>query len=220
MNAKTPLQAGMPPADARSIEMPRALPFMLNVLLAGALGAYLGGWLGALAGAGVLFALLGGFFLAPRIARARPLLLRAGARLWRVFRPLVGLVLLPPAASLAIAASLLILAWDRTLGRLNAPVVPVSRASLRLLGRVRALLFGLVAPENLPMTAVNALLLLVLGCVGIGIQVAFYAALAAVPVLICTLMMVAVESSREPGAGGRPGQRLNATWSISPSSAA
>lgn len=201
MNAMTPLKLDISALPARPVALPRALPFLLNVLLASALGGSLAGLAGALAGAGTLFALLGFFFLAPGIARARLVLMRAASRLWALLRPLVGLVLLPPAALVAITASLLLFAWDRTLGRLKPSGLPATPSPRRALIALRDLLLGLLAAENLPMTAVNALLLLVLGCVAIGIQVAFYAALAAVPVLICALMMLAVESSREPEDG-------------------
>ncbi|MDQ0346586.1 hypothetical protein [Ancylobacter vacuolatus] len=205
MNAMTPLKVANSPLPSRPVEMPRALPFLLNVLLASALGGSLAGLAGALAGAGTMFALLGFFFLAPRIARARLALLRAGSSLWALLRPLVGLVLLPPAALLAITASLLLFAWERTLGRLKLSGFPAPPSPRRRLIALRDLLLGLMAAENLPMTAVNALLLLVLGCIAIGIQVAFYAALAAVPVLICVLMMLAVDSSREPEDGPSEG---------------
>lgn len=202
----TDMPAHPAPASASSrVEMPRALPFLLNVALAAGLGGFLGGWAGALAGAGALFLLLAAFFLAPAIVRLRHALGRVGAAIWTLLRPLFGLLLLPPVALIALGASLLILAWERTVGRLSGPAVPAALAPLRLLGRVRDLLFGLLKPENLPMTSINVLLLLVLGCVAIGIQVAFYAALAAVPVMICTLMMVAVESSREPEDGPAKG---------------
>lgn len=152
-----------------------------------------------------MFALLGGFFLAPRIIRARRAFGRFGGHVWALLRPLVGLVLLPPVAALTLAAGLLLFAWDRTLGRIERPSLAPTRAPVTLLRRMRDLLAGLFSAENLPMTAVNALLLLLLGCIAIGIKVAFYAALAAVPVLICTLMMVAVESSREPQDGPAQG---------------
>lgn len=197
--------AGASRADKPAVDMPRALPFLLNLLLATALGAYLGGWPAALAGAGAMFALLGAFFLAPRIIRARRALGRVGGHVWILLRPLVGLALLPPVAALALVASLLLFAWDRTLGLLERPSLAPVRAPVALLAHLRRLLTGLFSAGNLPMTAVNALLLLLLGCIAIGIQVAFYAALAAVPVLICTLMMVAVESSREPQDGPAQG---------------
>lgn len=192
-------------APLRPAPMPRAVPFLLNMALAAALGGFLGGAAGALAGAGVLLALLAAFVLGPALARrVAPLsarLARAAAPLGAVLRPLLGLVLLPPAALVTIGACLLLLAWQRTLGRLNPPQLSVIAALQRRIDALRKLLGGLLAADNLPMTAVNALLLLVLGCVLGGIQVAFYVALAAVPVLICALMMLAVESSREPEDG-------------------
>lgn len=214
MNDMTPLKRAVPHAASRAekpatdgpaTDTPRALPFLLNLLLATALGGYLGGWPAALAGAGAMSALLGGFFLAPRIVRARQALGRFGGHVWALLRPLAGLVLLPPVAALTLAAGLLLLVWHRTLGRIERPSLAPARVAVALLRRMRDLLAGLFSAGNLPMTAVNTLLLLLLGCIAIGIQVAFYAALAAVPVLICTLMMVAVESSREPQDGPAQG---------------
>lgn len=214
----------VPPASLRdaaplpTAPMPRAVPFLLNMALAAALGGFLGGWAGALAGAGVLLALLAAFALAPALARQVPplsaRLARVAAPVGAVLRPLLGLVLLPPAALVTIGASLLLLVWQRTLGRLNPPQLPVIAALQRGGDTVRELLLGLLAADNLPMTAVNALLLLVLGCVLGGIQVAFYVALAAVPVMICALMMLAVESSREPEDG--PASVPLSTATISP----
>lgn len=201
----------VPPASVRDAvplrpaPMPRAVPFLLNMALAAALGGFLAGGAGALAGAGVLLALLAAFALAPalarQLARLSARLARAAAPLGAVLRPLLGLVLLPPAALVTIGASLLLLVWQRTLGRLNPPHLTVIAGLRRRIGTLWTLLGGLLAAGNLPMTAVNALLLLVLGCVLGGLQVAFYVALAAVPVLICALMMLAVESSREPEDG-------------------
>jgi len=58
-----------------------------------------------------------------------------------------------------------------------------------------------VRPPALPLTIVNLLMLIVIGSVMIGIQVAFYVALSAVPVMLVTLVMVAIESSAEPEDG-------------------
>ena len=78
------------------------------------------------------------------------------------------------------------------------PTLAITIAPCAALGRLRRLLVGLFAPDVLPLTAVNALLLLVLATVMIGIEVAFYAALAAVPILVVTLAMVAIDASRDP----------------------
>lgn len=58
-----------------------------------------------------------------------------------------------------------------------------------------------VRPPALPLTIVNLLMLIVIGSVMIGIQVAFYVALSAVPVMLVTLVMVAIDSSAEPEDG-------------------
>ncbi|WGD28836.1 hypothetical protein AncyloWKF20_13660 [Ancylobacter sp. WKF20] len=207
MNALTPFKPA-PAAHVRqlaSVEMPRPLPFLLNVLLAGALGYHLGGWMAALAGAGALLVVLGGFLLAPQIGQARRALERVGRSVWVMLRPLVGLVLFPPVAAITLVLSVLLLVGGRVGARINRPAVPGSLSALATLRAWRHLLLGLFTSVNLPMTAVNILLLVVLGCVGIGIEVAFYAALAAVPVMIVALVMVAIEASREPEDGPAAG---------------
>lgn len=208
MNALPPLEpkaSTKPASPAPTVDMPRPLPFLLNMLLASALGFYLGGWQGALAGAGALLLVLGGFFLAPQIAWARRGVERAGHAAWLLLRPLVGLALLPLVMLAALIVGLFLMLGERV-GHLVRRPMPTGQISpVKLLREGRALLAGLLAPMNLPMTAVNALLLVVLGCVAIGIQVAFYAALAAVPVMIVTLVMVAIESSREPDDGPASG---------------
>jgi hypothetical protein len=207
MNALTPFKPTPAPhiRPPVSVEMPRPLPFLLNVLLAGALGFYLGGWIAALAGAGALLALLGGFFLAPLIGRGWRALERLGRLVWVMLRPLVGLVLFPPVAAVTLVLSVLLLIGGRVGARINRPALPGSLSVLAILRTWRRLLLGLFTSVNLPMTAVNILLLIVLGCVGIGIEVAFYAALAAVPVMIVALVMVAIEASREPDDGPATG---------------
>lgn len=208
MNAVTPFKpddaapAALPP---RSVEMPRPLPFLLNMALAGALGFFLAGWPGALAGAGALLVLLAGFSLAPQIAQARQGVEQAGRAAWMMLRPLVGLILFPPVAVLTLALGLLLMVSERVSGRIKWPAVPGSLSVLAPLRTWRRLLLGLFTAANLPMTAVNVLLLVVLGCLAIGIEVAFYAALAAVPIMIVALVMVAIESSREPDDGPAAG---------------
>lgn len=189
--------ASRPVAASRhmpSAARPNPLPFLLTLLLAAALGASLGGVAAAAAMAGAVAL----FLMAPLMAAP---LARAAGLAWMGLRPLVGLVLLPPVAIFTLALSVLLLAWDRTAGRFDRLALSSPIAPLALLRTLRRLLTGLFAAENLPLTAVNALLLVVLGCVGIGIEVAFYAALAAVPVLIIALVMLAIESSREPQDG-------------------
>lgn len=206
-NTLTPFKPAPAPhvRQPASVEMPRALPFLLNVLLAGALGFYLGGWMAALTGAGALLVVLGGFLLAPQIGQARHALERLGRAVWILLRPLVGLVLFPPVAAVTLVLSVLLLIGGRVGAHITRPAVPGSLSLLATLRGWRRLLLGLFTSVNLPMTAVNLLLLVVLGCVGIGIEVAFYAALAAVPVMIVALVMVAIEASREPEDGPAAG---------------
>jgi hypothetical protein len=122
-----------------------------------------------------------------------------------MLRPLVGLVLFPPVAAITLVLSVLLLIGGRVSAHINRPAIPGALSVLATLRAWRRLLLGLFTSVNLPMTAVNILLLVVLGCVGIGIEVAFYAALAAVPVMIVALVMVAIEASREPDDGPATG---------------
>lgn len=195
------LQGPVAGSAAAGVDLPRALPFLLNLALVGALGFHLGGWPGLAAGVGALLALFGFFVLARGIGRRRDRLAGLAEGAARLLRPVAGLVLLPFVALLTIAVTLALSAFDRTLGRLALPGISPGLSPRALVRRGLGLVAGFFSAENLPMTAVNALLLLVFGCLAIGIEVAFYAALAAVPVMICTMMMVAVESSREPEDG-------------------
>ena len=60
----------------------------------------------------------------------------------------------------------------------------------------------MVSPRGLPLLLTNILLLLAIGCVTLGIGVALYAALLAVPAMIATMMLVALDGSAEPEVPG------------------
>jgi hypothetical protein len=59
--------------------------------------------------------------------------------------------------------------------------------------RLLEFLYGFVTPENLPLTMVNVVLAIVVGSMTFGIDVAFYAALIGVPVVLLTLTVVALD---------------------------
>lgn len=178
--------------------MPRPLPFLLNLALAAALGAALGGWPGLVGGAAALALLFAFIGLVRRLRANEGHVARSVCAIGTVVRTLVGAMLAPPVVIATLATSLALYVWERTAGRMVLPALTISVPLGAALGRIWRLLVGLFAPEALPLTALNALLLLVLATVALGIEVAFYAALAAVPILIVALAMVAIDSSRDP----------------------
>ncbi len=181
-----------------SIELPAVVPFLLNALLAGIMGFYVSGWIGV----GIAITLLSGvfaiFWLAGYLRRKRDNLVRLRVLIWRIVRPLVGILALPLVLLLAIPAVLVSWLLTKLEALPRAPALSLTEP-LADAGR-RTLLFfsGFFRPSNLPGTAANLLLLLILLCVAVGIEVAFYVALAAVPIMLLTFAMVAVEFSREP----------------------
>ena len=82
------------------------------------------------------------------------------------------------------------------------PTLPDLAAAGRLGQRAKSrgisFLKGMVSERGLPLLLANLLLALVIGCVLLGMGVALYAALIAVPVMIATMMLVAVDGSDEP----------------------
>lgn len=65
---------------------------------------------------------------------------------------------------------------------------------IRLLGFLK----GFYSPENLPLTMVNITLAILVGSLAFGIDVAFYAALVGVPIVVLTLTVVALEPGETP----------------------
>ena len=124
--------------------------------------------------------------------------------LLELLRPILGALLLPLVFLVTVPAVAVHSAWLRVERFLKPSDIRLGTPLLRSVRRFASFTASGFTPSNLPGTTLNLLLLLllvlvlVLGCVLIGIEVAFYAALAAVPIMLVTLMMVAVESSREP----------------------
>lgn len=176
---------------------------VLNLVMAAGLGAALGGWQGALAGVLVL-ALAYGLFRLAAILRSRLAQRAVTSGPVRDFRAplrMVGGLLLIPFIPVVMAVVFgLSIAWNVVLkakpelGERSKPLetVPAARAP------AARFMDGFFSAKALPLTAINLLLLITLGCVAIGIEVAFYAALLAVPIGICTMVMVALDASREP----------------------
>lgn len=87
--------------------------------------------------------------------------------------------------------------------------MPNRVSSPRRRGRRPSTFFhGFGAPDNLAMLVGNLVLLLIIGCILFGIDVAFYAALVATPVWLLALMLIAIQGSNPnepvPVPGGTP----------------
>lgn len=184
--------------DDGGIALPDGVPFLLNLVLASVLGAGIAAWPGAAVGGAALIAAYMFIWLMrwlrENVATCRTVRDRGIA----LIRPPAALVALPFVIVLAAVAMVVSAVWEavRPSWRLHAP--SLSAATSRLRDLLRRILGEFFSPARLPTTAVNALLLLTLASVVIGIDVAFYAALAAVPLITLTLVMVAIDSSREP----------------------
>lgn len=187
------------PSSREKIELPSIVPFSLNAALAGGLGFTVAGWRGAAVAIALLIAVFCLVWFASYARRNREKLNKIAAIAWTVLKPFVGLFSLPFVLLLTIIVVSAALVGSR-LGRfVRVPSVPVL-SSIQGLGRkTLRFLRAFFRPANLPATAANLLLLLTLLSVAIGIEVAFYVALAAVPVMILTFAMVAIEFSFEPG---------------------
>lgn len=180
------------------VALPAPVPFLLNAILAGALGWIIAGWQGFVLGIVLLVAFLAVVWSVGRLHANRSSLQRLPEFTMKLLRPFVGLLLLPPTVLFALTVMIALWVWQRSLGRLTMPAISFTRPLAGSLRKVSGFMGGFFTPSELPRTAVNFLLVLILGTVAAGIQVAFYAALVAVPIVICALLMVAVESSREP----------------------
>lgn len=184
--------------DDGGIALPDGVPFLLNLVLASVLGAGIGGWPGAALGAAAwvaayLFIWLMRW-LRQNVATCRAVLDRGIA----LIRPLAAVVALPFVIVLAAVAMVVAAIWEAVQPSWQFHAPSVSAAASRARSLLRRILDEFFSPGRLPTTAVNALLLLTLASVAVGIDVAFYVSLAAVPLIILTLVMVAIDSSREP----------------------
>lgn len=64
--------------------------------------------------------------------------------------------------------------------------------------RLLKFLYGFVSADQLPLTMVNITLAILVGSMAFGIDVAFYAALIGVPIVVLTLMVIALDPGPEP----------------------
>lgn len=61
-------------------------------------------------------------------------------------------------------------------------------------------LYGFVSADQLPLTMINITLAILVGSMAFGIDVAFYAALIGVPIVVLTLMVIALDPGPDPEA--------------------
>ena len=179
--------------------------FLFNLVLAAAAGFLAGGIIGSVVAA-LILSVFAGLFLAWR-HRGRVTIpggnliiggVRTGAGL------LLRLVVVPVAllGSMLMMVTALVLALLAPLAgplRLLAGLAPVP-------GRLGRFLISLFDQTVLPWTLGNTALLLVIGVLVLGIDVAFYAALIAVPLLILALAMLAITGGEDPDAVAAEGQ--------------
>jgi len=163
--------------------------YILNLVMAAALGWTLGGWRGAALALLIVAVVIG----APAVLH------RAGPRPRKLGRAVLLTVSLP-LAGIAMVIALGVLWIVKAIGarlpmpRDNRPIF------IPLLAHLTAIRFGLrpigslVKPEVLPWSLANVVLLLVLACAVEGVTVALYVALLAVPVMLLGLVMLALES--------------------------
>lgn len=173
--------------------------FLFNLVLAMAAGFLAGGMIGSVVAALILL-IFAGLFLAWR--HLDRLTIPGGQRVIRAVRAGMGLVLRLAAIPLALIGSLLM-----TLAALVLALLAPLAGPLRLLaglasvpGRFGRFLISLFDETVLPWTLGNTALLLVIGVLVLGIDVAFYAALIAVPLLLLALAMLAITGGEDPEA--------------------
>lgn len=178
--------------------IPAILPFALNAALATGLGAFVGGWLGASIALALLVCVFALFWLVWWSRKNRSKISALQQAVLRPLRPVLALILLPFALAVSLPVVAAYSAWLKTERFFRVPYIDLGTPLVRLAQRFAAFIASGFRPSNLPGTALNLLLVVVLACAVVGIEVAFYAALAAVPIMLVTLMMLAIESSREP----------------------
>lgn len=173
--------------------------FLFNLVLAITAGFLAGGVIGSVAAA-LILSVFGGLFLVWR--RRDRITIPGGNLIIGGARTGAGLLLRLAAIPLALIGSLLMTVTALVL----ALLAPVS-APLRLLaglgsvpGRLGRFFISLFDERALPWTLGNTALLLVIGVLVLGIDVAFYAALIAVPLLLLALAMLAITGGEDPDA--------------------
>lgn len=173
--------------------------FIINLALALAVGFLAGGLIGSAAAALVLCA-FAGLFLAWR--HQDRMNVPTMQRLYAFVRQGMGLFLRLVGIPFGLIGALLLIG----VAFVQALLAPLA-APLRLLaciasvpGRLRRFAVSLFQERALPWTLGNITLLLVIGVLALGIDVAFYVALIAVPLLLLALAMLAITGGEDPDA--------------------
>lgn len=168
--------------------------FLINILLAALVGYGAGGLVGAGLGVVVLLLLSGAArgLLSPRLRGAGFALVGFGLT---AARRVFGLVMAVPVMVLGLVVGAVLLVRGRV-----APHVPALPApDLAPLGaRLATFLRSWREPQAIAMTLANLLVLVGIGCIVIGMEVALFVALAAVPLILLALVVVSIDSSAEP----------------------
>lgn len=186
------------PSPANPAAIKSAVVFLLNAGLCMTIGGVFFGLWGLLGGLLVWLCAAG----VPRLiraARGRQTQIRGALRLGlKLLRTGGALIALPFVLVFTIAYMTVAYLWEKVTQPLRR-IAPFPAGRGRGVARsMGAFLRSFVRPDVLPLTVANLLMILVIACVLVGIQVAFYVALAAVPVMILTLVMVAIDFSAEP----------------------
>lgn len=173
-------------------------PVVINLLLAAIVGYLLGGVVGA--GVGAMLMLV----LNALVALVRQQLARAATRpvggrsVGREVGNLLLKALAIPFGLFGAAVTTGAAVAMFVLSPVTGPLGCVGREIAATPGRIVRFIANLFSPNLLPWTLGNALLLIVIGVVTVGIDVAFYVALTAVPLLILVLAKLAITGGEEP----------------------
>lgn len=179
---------------------------LLNTLLAGLVGYAIWGAAGSVIGVTILLAAATGIPAATRLIGQRGPDLKknvprsAGFEAIKAIAKLIAFPFLMVAAiivtALTMLVSLLLMGGHHV--KNASDVSTPKRVALPSYGRHKpsTLFRNFGEPENLTLLIGNFLLLLIVGCVLFGMDVAFYAALVATPVWLMGLMLLAIQGSK------------------------
>lgn len=172
------------------------IPFVqINFVLAALVGFGLHGVTGAAIGALSWLFVVVVLHLAGRSGPRRAALALARLGL-TVARRGIGLIAFPFLLVIGIVIGFATLARRHLDAHL--PALPVVRRPRPSGEPLLAFLRSWTEPRSIAMTIANVVALIAIGCIAIGMEVALFVALGAVPVILLVLMMLAVDSSEEP----------------------
>lgn len=170
---------------------------LVNLVLAGAVGLFAAGPMGAIMAMLVLCAAFGLFLLWHRFDQGQA---KGGTRHRSQFSEAIGALTRFVSIPFGFAAVFVL----TMIALVTAALAPLVRP-LKVLGRVAGLparsvrfVSGLFDESNLPWSLGNITLLLIFGILVLGIDLAFYVALIAVPLLLLALAMLAITGGEDP----------------------